>query len=267
MGCLNNLRGIGIVGAAFSALILVPTVSGAQAVVGKFSSVRNAHMTDGLFGPGRAYKPVKTGEPVREGYGVRTFRRSFAEITFTDGSAIRVNEQTDLVVQSAKTLRRIRLESGALWVRDEKGSRTAVQTPVGTATARGTEFIITSDGTVTVKEGEVDLEGAGVTIVLGPGEVGGIGPGGTPGKLGLGDQGIPNEGATGGERGQPWYEGAGESGLAAPDVLGVVAGGGLLGVGLNRGSGDTNREPVPEPATMLALAAGAGLLIKRRLKR
>ena len=200
------------------------------------------------------YDEAKVGSSVREGQGIRTYRRSFAEITFTDGSAIRVNEQTDLIVQSAAALRRIRLEQGALWVKDENGSRTSVQTPVGTATARGTEFIVSADGNVSVKAGSVDLEAKGVVVTIEAGQTGGIGPGGTPEKLG---SGVPD--------GNNWYD----KGQALP--VPTLTLGGLAGViGANVGAGGNRNQggnPVPEPTTVLAFGAGAVYLLRRRARK
>lgn len=236
---------------------LIVSVASAQgnSIVGKLTAARNVQMSKGPAALAGSYGDAKVGQTVREGYGVRTFRRSFAEITFTDGSAVRVNEQTDLIVQSAATLRKIRLERGALWIRDENGSRTSVQTPVGTATARGTEFLVSSDGMVTVKEGEVELEAGGSMIILGPGEVGGIGAGGGPEKLGGAPQDMGND----------WYD-RGQA-LPQPDfALGGIAAG-AVGISLI-GGGDrasTGGEPVPEPATLLALGLGAtAFVLKKR---
>lgn len=230
----------------------VAQLAGAQSVVGKFTQARNTQVSRGPASSSNLYVDAKSGQPIREGYGVRTFRRSFAEITFTDGSAIRVNEDTDLVVQSAATLRRVRLERGALWVRDQNGSRTAVQTPVDTATARGTVFTVSSDGKVAVTEGEVELAAKGVTIVLEPGEVGGIGPGGAPEKLS--GTGTPDKGNIGSKD-----QGLPVSGLAlggATGFLGITVAGGSRVPGTH--------DPVPEPTTMLALATGAGALLARK---
>lgn len=257
----------------FSGLILVASLAtlsfakGPQAnpIVGKFTAARNAQISRGPASGSDAFVDAKSGQAVREGFAVRTFRRSFAEITFNDKSALRINEQTDLIVQSAQTLRRIRLDRGQVWVKDENGSKTSVQTPVATATARGTEFTVSSDGTVMVKEGEVDLEAGGVVITLGAGEVGGVGPGGSPQKLGGQN---PNPGQGGDNNKDNWYEKPQEIAPSGLDLSGVAAAG-AVGFGV-AGGGRGPRTPgdaVPEPATMIALGIGAAGLIARKLRK
>src|SRR2546423_7284552 len=93
-----------VVLASVPALLQIAWAQG-HPIVGKFTQARNAQISRGPAAQSAGYQDAKVGQGVREGFGVRTYRRSFAEITFTDGSAIRVNEQTDLIVQSAATLR------------------------------------------------------------------------------------------------------------------------------------------------------------------
>lgn len=231
-------------------------------IVGKLTAARNAELSTGPVAGTARYANAEVGMGVREGFGIRTRRRSFAEVTFKDGSAIRVNEQTDIVIMSATTLRRVRLEKGQAWVKDKGGSRTSVQTPVGTATARGTEFIVSADGKVEVKEGEVELVAAGVSLLLGPGETGGIGPGGGPEKLGGGQPNAPGE--TGGEEGQNWYDKAQQ--MPAPSLIGGGLIGGLAATQLGERSGGQDTA-VPEPATIVALAIGGFALLRRRRAR
>jgi ferric-dicitrate binding protein FerR (iron transport regulator) len=248
----RNLAPIFVCGA----LALTQLAAAQNPIVGKFTASRNAKISRGpAGGAGNDFVDAKIGQGVREGFAVRTTRRAFAEITFTDGSAIRVNEQTDLIVQSAATLRRIRLDQGEVWVKDENGSRTAVQTPVATATARGTEFTMDADGKVVVTDGEVDLTTGGTTLTLGPGDIGGIGPGGQPIKLG----GTSTPGS------DNWYQKAQQ--MPSNLNLGELAAAGGIGLGVGGGGQGPQHEQqaVPEPMTFAALAIGAaGLLSKRR---
>jgi len=243
-----------------AAILVAPVLAAGQGnpIVGKFSAARNAKISKGPADTSRDFIEAKTGQSVREGFAVRTSRRSFAEITFTDGSAMRINEQTDLIVQSAKTLRRIRLNSGEVWVKDENGSRTAVQTPVATATARGTEFTVSADGKVSVSDGEVELTNKeGKTLVLGPGDIGGIGPGGQPIKLGAGNTpGSDN-----------WYQKAQQ--MPQGMDLGSLAAVGAVGAGFGGGGHAAHpNQAVPEPATLFALTTGLGaLLLRKRARR
>ena len=134
---------------------------------------------------GGAYVSANAGQAVHNGDGIRTARRGFAQIAFNDRSLLRLNELTELIVQDSITLRRLQLAKGALWIRVTKGANTAIQTPVATATVRGTELLMDDKGNLAVREGTVDLEANGFTIEIGPGEVGGIGPDGKPFKKGV----------------------------------------------------------------------------------
>jgi hypothetical protein len=157
----------------------------AQAPVGKLAVTRQVYTTPGVLELGSSYLPARQNQKVVNGQGLRTLKRSGAEITFNDNSLLRVSERTDLVVRDAATLRTIQREGGSVWVRVTKGTKTQVATPTVTLSARGTVFVVEQDGkektllhvlegiveaiygdkTVTVKEGE-SLE---VTANTGPG--------------------------------------------------------------------------------------------------
>ncbi|MBI1756324.1 MAG: FecR domain-containing protein [Fimbriimonas ginsengisoli] len=255
--------------------VLGGSVLGVQAagpVVGSLTAVRAALMNPT---PGAdRYVPARVGDDVRDGSGIRTHRRGFAEITFRDRSILRVNERTDLVVHDGASLRRVALASGTLWMRVSKGVRTAVQTPVGTATARGTEFIVGSNGLLKVIEGEVELEGKGVIIVVGAGQAAMIGLGGLPGLAGAGSA-LPGVGGQGVPPG--WYNSQGQyfgSGVGSgTPAENAATSGGTIGSGFVAGAvlvttiQPKGQPPVPEPATAAALSAGILLLTRRLRKR
>jgi hypothetical protein len=112
------------------------------------------------------FGPAVLNQKLFPGDGVRTLKRGFADIRFTDTSEIRLNERSDMVIEDSATMRRYALAEGAIWVRVAKGVRTVVRTPVGTATARGTVFTISADGTLAVLEGTVQFDaGAGMALV------------------------------------------------------------------------------------------------------
>ncbi len=169
-----SLRTLGLCAVMFGAL-------SAYGQVGKITAQRNAQMQIG----NSQFVEAKLNSNLNNGDTVRTGKRGFAELTFKEGSQIRVNERAEMVVQDVSELRRVRLSSGALWVKD-RGMHTRVQTPIGTATARGTEFLIAfeKDVKVDVFEGTVDLENGGELVTINAGESGGFTPEGKPFKLG-----------------------------------------------------------------------------------
>ena len=71
--CFNRL-------AASVAIVAACQVAVAQGPnVGKFSAARNAKVSKGAYSASGQFLDAKKGETVREGQGVRTFRRSYAE--------------------------------------------------------------------------------------------------------------------------------------------------------------------------------------------
>lgn len=250
-------------------------------VVGSMSSARNTSLAAG--GPAQAYLPTKIGAKVRNGDGLRTGRRGYAEIAFTDKSLVRVNERTDLVVRDSARMRNLALQQGAVWVRVAKGVPTQVQTPVGTATARGTIFEVEADGTLRVLEGVVDLEGLGgqIETVL-AGEVAKIGLDGIPVKLiSIAGQNLTSDELARMAEMPGWWSTGQPATLVSPGGfagrLGEIFAAAGLGFPLMTSVGGVAPPPVrtlsdgvsvvPEPATMLALGAGLAILAVRRKRR
>ncbi len=148
-------------------LLAAPVIASAQHGVGMLVRVRAAEVQSHLT---NVFVPAALKQRVSAGDGVRTLRRGFADILFTDSSEIRLNERSDLVVEDSYTMRRYALSEGAIWVRVVKGERTVVRTPVGTATARGTVFTIDAQGTLSVLEGTVQYDAGGQTTLVHAGE-------------------------------------------------------------------------------------------------
>ena len=156
--------------------ICLPAVAHAQNVVGSLTIVRQVEVTRGTVTPGQAaaYIPARDKQVIRAGQGVRTLKRSQAEVSFRDGSALRINERSDVIVQDSATLRNVQLREGLVWVRVAKGVRTQVETPSATAVARGTVFTVGvgKDGstTLTVLEGIVGIQVGGKSVDVNPGQ-------------------------------------------------------------------------------------------------
>jgi hypothetical protein len=150
--------------------------------VGSLTVVRQVKVTRTAVNEGQEYVDARNGQRVRNHYGLRTLRRSRAQINFDDKSVLRVNERTDMVVEDTESLRRIQLGQGAVWVRVAKGRNTTVETPTATATARGTEFEVRANGDLLVYEGVVDLTIGGRVISVSAGQ-----------KVTFGNDGKPSD--------------------------------------------------------------------------
>jgi hypothetical protein len=247
-----------------------------------------------------AYGPAHPNQAVFAGDGVRTLRRGFADIRFADSSEIRLNERTDLVIEDSNTMRRYALSEGAMWVRVAKGVRTVVRTPVGTATARGTVFVINAEGVLTVLEGTVEFEVNGVVTSVHAGQSVTFSPKtGTftnvpdpytvvqmntgltsngwfdyPGDMTFtspGDMAYLDSGAHEYYPEETDLDGAGVDGYASPfEVLaglGGLAGGALLANGVFFPSVKHSPTIVPEPALPMAIGIGSAVFAFRRRRR
>ncbi len=227
-----------------------------QSAVGRITFSKGAKVTVGLASLNASYVDAKVNDSVRSGAGIRTGRRNFGEITFQDNSVLRVNERTDMTIQDVGQMRTMNLSKGALWVRVTKGTGTKVQTPVATATVRGTELVIDENGDMTVLDGSVSYEANGVLLLVEQGESVSLDKDGKPVKSS--DQAFADE--------TPWFIAMFLPGRSNGNPLTFV-GGVAATVGALSGGGSSN-PPVPEPFTGTALALGASaLLIRRRAKR
>ncbi len=108
---------------------------------------------------------AEIGQPLFTGDSVLTGKGSKAELSFVDGTSIRISEQCRLAVDQADTLRSLKLLWGKLWAKVAKMSssktRFQVETPTAVAGVRGTIFRVeveTDSATkVAVEEGEVEI--------------------------------------------------------------------------------------------------------------
>lgn len=210
---------------ALEAAVLVGAPAPARAqgsTIGSLSVTRQVQVSRAAVASGGTpeYIPATQGQGVFAGQGVRTLKRSQAQIAFTDGSMLRVGERTDLVVQDTGTLRNIRLQRGVVWLKVAKGVNTQVETPSATAVARGTVFTVDTraDGAtrLTVYESSVDLNISGQTLTVNAGETVLLRPTEVPGRYTLpqaatqvpkGDLPVENGGASKG-----WWSDVAENG-------------------------------------------------------
>ncbi len=108
---------------------------------------------------------AEIGQPLFSGDSVMTGKDSKAEVSFVDGTSVRISERARLVVEQADTLRSLKLILGKLWAKVAKLSsaqgRFQVETPTAVAGVRGTIFRVevdhNSDTRVAVEEGEVEV--------------------------------------------------------------------------------------------------------------
>jgi hypothetical protein len=108
---------------------------------------------------------AEVGQPLFTGDSVMTGKDSKAEVSFMDGTSVRISERTRLVVAQADTLRSLKLLWGKLWAKVAKLSsaqcRFQVETPTAVAGVRGTVFRVEVDPDaatrVAVEEGEVEV--------------------------------------------------------------------------------------------------------------
>src|SRR5690348_7123319 len=115
--CLAGGRPIAAWVAVCTLLALTPGLVCAQGVttIGNLSSFTRAvflsrdPITAGAL---PSYTPAKANQGVFSGQGLRTLKRSQAEVKFRDSSVLRIAERTDVILEDTATLRRIQLKAG-----------------------------------------------------------------------------------------------------------------------------------------------------------
>jgi len=119
-------------------------------------------------GDAAAYSPVEATASLRPGDGLRTDETGFAEVTFADGSLMRLDalteiEVTELGEATSTPAGRVTLATGRVWARtvDAPSGGFTVTTRLATAAGSGTAFTVecpTQDAcTYTVLEGTITL--------------------------------------------------------------------------------------------------------------
>ena len=91
-------------------------------------------------------------------------------MAFVDGAALKVNQRTELVIQASATLKKIGLTQGAVWMKVPKGQQVSVETPLLTASVRGTEFEVDAEEGVRVYDGMVEVSAGGQVFEVNPGQ-------------------------------------------------------------------------------------------------
>lgn len=149
-----------------SLLLVVPALGFAQ--VGKLGAVEKSVL---VSPPGSVrFSQARLNQQLFQDQHLRTLKRAKALIKFEDGAELRVNERTELVIQTAQELRKYSVSAGTVWVKAAKGKAVVVETPTLTAAVRGTEFEVDATGWVRVYEGTVEvgpLVGTAVAVEAG----------------------------------------------------------------------------------------------------
>lgn len=118
---------------------------------------------------------ASTGKTLAEGEAVRTGPGSRAILRLADGSAVEMNERTELYIHAAWSGQSVHLDRGDVVVQAAKQRRGRLQviTPDSTASVKGTIFAVsagTAGSLVTVVEGSVQVDRPGNSALLSRGE-------------------------------------------------------------------------------------------------
>ncbi len=128
-------------------------------------------------------QPAKVGDFLCEGDIVKTLKRAQAAVTFTNGSIVKLNENTEFSIDTSNNIEdigsKIKMKMGKLWSKVRPKTKFEINTPVAIVAVRGTEFetglsggrldLSVFSGIVNVKNrfGEVNVEPGKKTAVSG----------------------------------------------------------------------------------------------------
>jgi ferric-dicitrate binding protein FerR (iron transport regulator) len=121
-------------------------------------------------------RPLAPGATIHEGDAVRTTTGSRATLRLRDGSALEMNERSELAVRAAWSGQRIHLERGDVIVQAAKQRRGRLQlmTRDTTSSVKGTVFAVSTGvagSVVSVVEGAVEVaQGGGAEKLVKPGQ-------------------------------------------------------------------------------------------------
>lgn len=149
--------------------LLVASSAWSQTRVARLSALENrVEVTQGTSSD--AFSSARLNQGLFEQQHLRTYRRARAAMAFLDGAALKVNQRTELVIQASATLKKIGLTQGAVWMKVPKGQQVSVETPLLTASVRGTEFEVDAQEGVRVYEGMVEVFAGGQNFQVNPGQ-------------------------------------------------------------------------------------------------
>ncbi|WP_309717418.1 FecR family protein [Armatimonas sp.] len=121
-------------------------------------------------------EPATHGESVFSEQLIRTLKRSFAEVSFKDGSLVRLKDRTEAIVRQEKPGTGVYLVSGTIWVR-AGSAPVQVDTPTGVVTATQAVFEVTvtdNQTTVLCYDGNVQLKRDTRTVTIKASEFAGL---------------------------------------------------------------------------------------------
>ncbi|OGS34113.1 MAG: hypothetical protein A2474_01255 [Elusimicrobia bacterium RIFOXYC2_FULL_34_12] len=114
---------------------------------------------------GKEFKQAKIGDFVYEGDTVKTLKKSQSAVTYTNGTIIKSNQNTEYLISIAEQLEkigsRIKMASGQIWTKVRPKTKFEIKTPVAVVAVRGTEFDLTCNANkldLAVYEGTVNLK-------------------------------------------------------------------------------------------------------------